>query len=386
MSTRLLPTTLLLCALSLNAPGRASAACPERSQWPTQGWSSRPLSTSPARAEALKAFEDYAFTLTGKDEERKGIRTDAVVIIHQGAVVYERYARGYAEGKRHLGWSMTKSAINALTGLAVERNLLSLDDGICEYVKPTREEACAITVRHLLEFASGLDWRETYEGQANQASSVLAMLYGEGQKDMVGFVTSHARRDAPGASWQYSSGDATLLAGVLDSAQRQVAGRDWPFLLLRDVLGMRTSVFERDGKGVPVGSSYLYATPRDWAKLGFLFLNDGCWENQRVLPEGWVAASTTPAEALKLKRVEWVDGDVNGRQLWLNRRVPGVQETLPWPHVPEGAYALRGHWGQSVTVIPSKDLVVVRVSDDREGGAFSLDTFLQRAMALVEAP
>lgn len=385
MSTRLLPTTLL-CALSLSAAGSASAACPERARWPTQGWSTRPLSPSPARAEALKAFEDYAFTLTGKDEERKGIRTDAVVLIHQGAVVYERYARGYAEGKRHLGWSMTKSAINALTGFAVSRGLLSLEDSICEYVKPTREEACAIKVRHLLEFASGLDWRETYEGQANQASSVLAMLYGEGQRDMVGFVTSHALRDAPGTSWQYSSGDATLLAGVLDAAQRRVAGRDWPFLLLRDVLGMRSTVFERDGQGVPVGSSYLYATPRDWAKLGFLFLNDGCWEGQRVLPEGWVADSTTPAEALKRKRVEWADGDVNGRQLWLNRRVPGVQETLPWPRVPEGAYALRGHWGQSVTVIPSKDLVVVRVSDDRESGAFSLDTFLARAMALVEAP
>jgi CubicO group peptidase (beta-lactamase class C family) len=301
-------------------------------------------------------------------------------------VVYERYARGYAEGKRHLGWSMTKSATNALTGYAVAHDVLKLDDSICKYVKPTREEACRITVRHLLEFASGLDWRETYEGQSNQASSVLAMLYGEGQKDMVAFITSHALRDAPGTSWQYSSGDATLLAGVLDAAQRQVAGRDWPFLLLRDLLGMGTAVFERDGKGVPVGSSYLYATPRDWAKLGFLFLNDGCWENKRVLPEGWVADSTTPSEPLKLKQIDREDGDVQGRQLWLNRRVPGVQETLPWPHVPEGAYALRGHWGQSVSVIPSKDLVVVRVADDRESGAFELDTFLERAMALVEAP
>lgn len=381
-----LPTTLLLCAAALSVAEPASAACPERSRWPTNGWTAKPLPTSPARAEALKSFEDYAFTLTGKDEERKGIRTDGVVIIHHGEVVYERYARGYAEGKRHLGWSMTKSATNALTGLAVAQGRLSLDDSICKYVKPTREEACGITVRHLLEFASGLDWRETYEGQSNQASSVLAMLYGEGQKDMVGFITSHALRDAPGTSWQYSSGDATLLAGVLDAAQRPVSGRDWPFLLLRDTLGMSTAAFERDGKGVPVGSSYLYATPRDWAKLGFFFLNDGCWDNQRVLPENWVADSTTPSEPLKLKQIDREDGDVQGRQLWLNRKVPGLQDTLPWPHVPEGAYALRGHWGQSVSVIPSKDLVVVRVADDRESGAFELDTFLERAMALVEAP
>ncbi len=384
MRTPLLPT--LLCAAALSASGPASAACPERAQWPTQGWTTKSLPPSPARAEALQALEDYAFTLTGKDEEREGIRTDAVVIIHRGEVVYERYARGYAEGKRHLGWSMSKSATNALTGFAVARGLLSLDDSLCKHVKPTREEACAITVRHLLEFASGLDWRETYEGQSNQASSVLAMLYGEGQRDMVGFITSHTLRDAPGTSWMYSSGDTTLLAGVLDGALRRVEGRDWPFVLLRDVLGMRTAVWERDGKGVPVGSSYLFATPRDWAKLGFFFLNDGCWENQRVLPEGWVADSTTPSEPLKLKRLGWVEGDVQGRQFWLNRKVPGVQETLPWPHVPEGAYALLGHWGQSVSVIPSKEVVVVRVSDDRRGGVFKLDTFLERALALVEAP
>lgn len=381
MNPRTLTKTLLLCA-ALGAARPAEAACPERSQWPTEGWPTRTLPAG--RAEALKDFEDYAFTLTGKDEERKGIRTDGVVIIHRGAVVYERYARGYAEGKRHLGWSMSKSAINALTGLAVARGALTLDDSICAHLKPARDEACAITVRHLLEFASGLDWRETYEGQSNQASSVLAMLYGEGQRDMVAFITSHALRDAPGTSWMYSSGDTTLLAGVLDASLTPRLGRNWPFVLLRDTLGMRSAVWERDGKGVPVGSSYLYATPRDWAKLGFFFLNDGCWENQRVLPEGWVAASTTPSEALQKKTVDREDGDVQGRQFWLNRRVPGVQETLPWPNVPEGAYALRGHWGQSVSVIPSMDLVVVRVADDRESGAFSLDAFLSRAMKLVE--
>ena len=381
MSTRLLTTTLLLCAVS-GAAVAAEAACPERSRWPTRDWPTRSLPEG--RAEALEAFEDYAFTLTGEDAERKGIRTDGVVIIHRGAVVYERYARGYAAGQRHLGWSMSKSAINALTGLAVGRGLLSLDDSLCKHVRPAREEACGVTVRHLLEFASGLDWRETYEGQSNQASSVLAMLYGEGQKDMVAFITSHALRDAPGTSWMYSSGDTTLLAGVLDGLLRPLQGRDWPFLLLRDTLGMRTASWERDGKGVPVGSSYLYATPRDWAKLGFFFLNDGCWENERVLPEGWVAASTTPSEALRLKAIARDDGEVQGRQLWLNRKVPGVQETLPWPSVPEGAYALRGHWGQSVSVIPSKDLVVVRLADDREKGAFSLDTFLKLAMPLVE--
>jgi CubicO group peptidase (beta-lactamase class C family) len=375
----LLPTLLLLAALP--PPASAQDACPQRSAWPTQDW---PTGALPAgRAEALKAFEDYAFTLTGQDAERKGIRTEGVVLIHRGVLVYERYARGFDAHKRHLGWSMSKSATNALTGLAVARGALALEDSICKYLKPSRQEACAITVRHLLEFGSGLDWRETYEGQSNQASSVLAMLYGEGSRDAVAFITSHALRDAPGTSWMYSSGDSTLLAGALDGALRPALGKDWAWPLLFDPLGMRSASWTRDAKGVLIGSSYLYATPRDWAKLGFLFLNDGCWENQRLLPEGWVAASTVPSEPFGRKRVDWRDGDVQGRQFWLNRRVPGIQETLPWPHVPEGAYALRGHWGQSVSVLPSHDLIVVRLADDRER-AFKLDTFLQLALALVE--
>ena len=127
----------------------------------------------------------------------------------------------------------------------------------------------------------------------------------------------------------------------------------------------------------------MHATPRDWAKLGFFFLNDGCWEAERLLPEGWMAASVTVSEPLKQKRIDWEDGDVQGRQFWLNRRVPGFQDEKPWPDVPEDAFAMRGHWSQSVTIIPSLDLVVVRMADDRNKG-FNFNTFLQRAIAVVE--
>jgi CubicO group peptidase (beta-lactamase class C family) len=373
-----LPWLVLLLTLSRGA----SAACPERAGWPTKGWLTAALPAG--REAALKAFEEYAFTLEGQDEERKGIRTDGVVIIHRGQLVYERYARGYEARHRHLGWSMTKSVTNALTGLAVAQGALTLDDPICKHVKATNEKACAITVRNLLEFGSGLDWQEGYEGGPLQTSSVLAMLYGEGRRDMVAFITSHALRDAPGTSWAYSSGDTTLLAGVVGAAMKPRLGDGWEWKLLFDPVGVHTAVMERDGKGVLVGSSLMHATPRDWAKLGFLFLNDGCWEGKRLLPEGWVAASVVVSEPLKGKRVDWDPGDVQGRQFWLNLRVPGIQDEKPWPHVPEDAYAMGGHWGQSVTIIPSLDMVVVRMADDRQPGAFNRDTFLARAIALVE--
>jgi CubicO group peptidase (beta-lactamase class C family) len=383
MSTGCSPLRLLLwLGVLLMVPRVAGAACPERATWPTQEWTTAAL--PPGREEALKAFEDYAFTLVGRDEERKGIRTDGVLIIHRGRLVYERYARGWDVSRRHLGWSMTKSVTNALTGVAVAQGALTVDDAICKHVKVTHPATCAITVRNLLEFGSGLDWKEGYEGGPLQSSSVLAMLYGEGRRDMVGFITSHALRDAPGTSWEYSSGDSTLLAGVVGAAMKPRLGEGWEWKLLMEPVGVRSAVLERDNRGVVVGSSWMHATPRDWAKLGFLYLNDGCWEGKRLLPEGWVAASVAVSEPLKGKRVDWDPGDVQGRQFWLNRRVPGVQEHKPWPNVPEDAYAMRGHWGQSVTIIPSLDMVVVRVSDDREPGAFSLDTFLARAIALVE--
>nr|WP_224372490.1 serine hydrolase [Hyalangium versicolor] len=371
---------LVLVAL-LTDPRLADAACPEREVWPTQDW---PTGALPAgREKALKAFEDYAFTLEGKDEERNGVRTDGVVIIHRGRLVYERYGRGFKADQRHLGWSMSKSVTNALTALAVAHGVLTLDDSICKHVKVTNEATCAITPRHLLEFGSGLDWKEGYEDNSLQTSSVLAMLYGVGRRDMVGFITSHALRDKPGTSWEYSSGDTTLLAGVVGAAMAPRFGERWEWKLLFDPVGVRSATFERDGKGVLVGSSLLHATPRDWAKLGYFFLNDGCWEGQRLLPEGWMAASVEPSEPLKQKRVDWDAGDVTGRSFWLNRPVPGFQDQRPWPDVPEDAFAMRGHWGQSVTIIPSLDLVVVRMSDDRKK-AFDLNTFLAHVIPLVE--
>ena len=375
---------VLLSAALLWAP-RARAVCPPTGgSWPTETWPEAKEEVAAVRAAQLQALEDYAFKLEGKDEERKGVRTDGMLLIHKGRVVYERYGRGFDANKRHLSWSVSKSFTSALVGIAVKRGALSLDDSLCEHVTVKPRDNCDITVRHLLEFASGLDWREQYEnGGGYQTSSVLAMLYGEGRRDMVSFISSHARQEVPGTSWRYSSGDTTLLAGVLDAALKPSLGRDWAWTLLFDVLGMKSATWERDGKGVVVGSSYLHATPRDLAKLGFFYLQDGCWEDEQVLPEGWVASSTQVSEPIKRKSHERGSDDVQGWQWWLNLPIPGVQDELPWPSVPAGTYAARGHWGQSITVIPSKDLVVVRTADDRDG-SFSFDTFLKLSIAVVE--
>jgi CubicO group peptidase (beta-lactamase class C family) len=382
---RLRGITPLFLATALVLAQPAQAECPTPStEWPTENWPDARAEVAVSSAAQIQALEDYAFTLQGKDEERKGVRTDGVVIIHKGRVVYERYGRGFDAGKRHLAWSVSKSFTSALVGIAVKREALKLDDSICQYVKAKRQDNCAITVQNLLEFASGLDWRENYEnGGTYQTSSVLAMLYGEGRRDMVSFITAHERSDEPGTSWRYSSGDTTLLAGVLDAALRPSLGKDWPWVLLLDKLGMKSATWERDGKGVVVGSSYLHATPRDLAKFGYFYLNNGCWAGEEVLPADWVMRSTQVSEPIQRKAHERGRDDVQGWQWWLNRPIANVQTELPFPSVPEGAYAARGHWGQSISIIPSKELIVVRTADDRDG-SFSLDTFLKLALAVVE--
>lgn len=363
----------------------AQETCPPRETWPTQAWPSRVDAVATARSAEIQALESFAFSLSGNDAERIGTRTDGVVIIQNGAVVYERYARGWTPEKRHLSWSVSKSFTNALTGIAVGRGALTLEDSICDHLSPSPGgEVCGIQVKHLLEFGSGLDWTETYEGQSNQVSSVLAMLYGVGRGDMARFVWSHPFRHPPGTSWAYSSGDSTLLMHVVGEALLRHSpelGPRFPWGLLLDRIGAGGVAWERDAQGTYVGSSYVHATPRDLARFGFLYLNDGCWAGERLLPQGWVGSSVVPSASFLTQRLYWEPGDVEGWQFWLNTPVPQVDIPTPWPDVPTDAYAARGHWGQSVTIIPSLDLIVVRVADDRDG-TFDFNRFVSLAIGV----
>jgi CubicO group peptidase (beta-lactamase class C family) len=362
----------------------AAAPCPLRASWPTDEWPDATQLVQATRGEAIRALEDFAFTLVGGDEERLGARTDAVVIVKDGALLYERYAREYTARMPHYAWSMTKSFTNALTGIAVLAGLVSLDDSICDHTVGVRLDHCKLSLRHLIEFASGMSWTESYEGRSNQVSSVLAMLYGEGHGDVVRFITSHEFRDEPGTTFMYSSGDSTLLSSAIDGPLRARHGEDYAWTTLFDKLGMTSAVFESDLADHPIGSSWLYATPRDFARFGWFLLSDGCWADERILPEGWVATSTTPSEPFKRRALDVEPDDVQGWQLWLNRIVPEAHvDTLPWPDVPDDAYAARGHWGQSITVVPSLGMVIVRLADDRDG-TFDFNGFLMRAIAVAQ--
>jgi CubicO group peptidase (beta-lactamase class C family) len=370
----------LVCSITQNA---IADPCPTRAQWPTGAWTLRVEEVAALRGAEIAALEQLAFTLTGTDAERTGIRTDAVVIVHQGAIFYERYARGWTADQPHFTWSVTKTLTNALTGIAQGAGLLDLNASICHYIRIPREDNCVISPLNLLEFSSGLDWNEVYEDESNQDSSVLAMLYGVGHRNAAMFIASHDRRDEPGTTFMYSSGDTTLLSRVVDSVLRPMYGEEYAWPLLFDRIGIDSATIERDINDGPIGSSFFYATPRDLAKFGFLYLNDGCWEDQRILPENWVLNSTSVSAPFRARPLEIDDDDVQGWQIWLNRPVPEQNITTPWPDVPEDAFAARGHWGQSITVIPSLDLVIVRLADDRNE-RIDFNEFLSRAIAVVQ--
>lgn len=375
-------TRLLICTACLLAASEAAAACPQDVVWPDPDWAEAPVLAGPA---AL-AFDEYLLTLVGADDERLGIRTDGVVIVHRGRIIHERYARGYGRDNRHLAWSVSKSFLNAMVGVGVLRGDLALDDSICDHYVAADDEVCEISVDDLLGWGSGLDWNEGYESEPYYLSSVIAMLYGVGVGDMAAFTAAQGLAVPPGTRYSYSSGDSTLLAAVLAGALGPSLADSFPWDFVFDPIGMDSAVFERDRAGTFVGSSYVYATPRDLARFGYLFLRDGCWAGERLLPEGWVALSTEPNPSfLAGDNDEWAASRdaVPGRHWWLGLPLPDRMHESVWPSAPPDTFAAEGHWGQSIHIIPSADLVIVRTADDRDTTAVDDDRFLALALALA---
>ena len=346
-------------------------------------WMDKTSETAQAKSAEIVALEEYAFTLTGADTDRLGIRTDGLLVVQHGNVLYEKYARGFTAQNKHLQWSVTKSINSALLGRAVQENLLDIDASICTYYGDVPVENCAISAKNLVTFSSGLDWTESYEGKSNQASSVLAMLYGIGSQDMAGFVAGHARRDEPGSVVSYSTGDATLLSAVIGEAVSTEFGAQYPWTMLFEPLGISAS-YERDAKGTYVGGSYAYLTPRDMLRFGQLYLEDGCVQGERILPEGWVAQSTTPSEFF-LEGDPCCEDDPVGFSWWLNVDVPERNTERPYPDLPTDLYYASGHWGQTILVIPSWDVIIVRTADDRDG-SWDFNKGMSLALQLAEQP
>lgn len=261
----------------------------------------------------------------------------AFVVLHKGGIVAERYGEGIGPDTQLLSWSMGKSFTNALVGIMALDSLVDINAPM-DIPQWQGDGRAAITLNNLMQMQSGLQWNEDYGNR----SDVNVMLHCE--KDMGLYALDKPLEHEPGTYWYYSSGSTNIVMRYL----RGKFGSDAEFLgyireRLFKPLHISGAHFEPDMSGTPVGSSYLYVTARDFARFGELFLEDGCVGGERILPEGWVDYTVTPASASEGKY---------GAFFWLNRN-------HYMPDVPEDTFSCNGHDGQQIYIIPSKELVVV---------------------------
>lgn len=317
---------------------------PDGLPWPTEAWPTGPVpdhvTLEPLLVEVM-------------DPDGPMARTRATVVVHRGRLVAERYGDrtdvwGQVTGDPVdastplTSWSMAKSMLHAVVGMLVAEGRLDLDAAADVASWDADDPRSAITLQQLLEMRDGLAFQEDYDAEST-SSDVVEMLFGSGSDDVAGYAASRPPAHEPGAVFNYSSGTSNIISGIVRDA---LGGRDAYRSFLHERLftpiGMRTADPRFDDAGTWIASSYVWATARDMARFGYLYLRDGVWDGERLLPEGWVdharrARSHDPEDDRLYGAHWWVTGDEFGT-FWAN-----------------------GYEGQSIMVCPTLDLVVVRL-------------------------
>ena len=319
--------------------------------FPTLQW---PKGDAPAAAApVIQAQFDKAF---GGQIKEIG-ETRAVIIVQGGRIVAERYGTGFDASSKLISWSMAKSVTAALVGIAIGDGKLKLDDPLNEPMWDDGDPRRDITIRQALHMSDGLRWREDGYDDPIQ-NDAAKMLFGPGRENIVEYVADRPREFPPGEKWRYSSGTTNLISAALGRAVaprniRDATGqeglRNFMYDRLFRPIGMTNTAAEFDLAGNFYASSLIQATAQDFARFGLLHLRDGVWDGKRILPEGYVDFVRTPATA---------DGaTAYGAHWWLS--LPNKAGTLK--DGPYDSFEATGFQGQLIAVIPSKDLVIVRL-------------------------
>jgi CubicO group peptidase (beta-lactamase class C family) len=312
--------------------------------WPTQTWPRAELDPRVDRV-ALEKLLDHAFARPEPDDLE---RTHAVVIAQRGAIVAERYGEGARPDDAFRSWSMAKSITNALIGILVQQGRLDVLAPIPVREWATDDPRSRITIDQMLRMVDGLRFREaehlgggSVRYYPEEESDVIPMLFGAGRSDVAGFAATLPYLAEPETRWNYNSGASNLLSRLVSDTVGGGPDGMRAFMQgeLFDRLGMKSASPTFDEAGNFIGSSHCACSALDFARFGSLYLRDGIWEGERILPEGWVDYSRTGSPASE---------GLYGAHFWV---IPGRL----------GTFSCQGAWGQRILIVPKLDLVIVRL-------------------------
>ncbi|RJF85834.1 serine hydrolase domain-containing protein [Sphingomonas cavernae] len=309
---------------------------------------------TPARlaAVAQRAFDEKSYG-TGT--------TTGLVVVRNGRIIAENYADGFGPKVSQRTWSVAKSLTGTLIGAAVQRGLLSADQksGVPEW-QTDGDPRRNITIDQLLRMASGL--------HSETAGNRTDALY-FGGTTVTQEVTAWPLDAMPGTRFRYANNDIVLVMRALRAKAGDEVYATFPQTELFDKIGMTRTVAETDWQGNFILSSQVWSTARDLARFGLLYLNDGVWNDERILPEGWVKYVTTPSGPQP-------EGEFGyGATFWLMSKSPGV---------PADTFAAFGNRGQYVVIVPSRKVVIVRRGEDPAGARFDIAQFTADVLAALE--
>lgn len=323
-------------------PARVASALPDAvsTPWPMGDRDATALPPGVDTAKVRMAVE-AAF------EHPEGL-TAAFLVVHKGRIIAERYAQGAHRDMQLESWSMGKSIMGTLIGRLIQLGAFRLEDRapVPEWRKTPGDPRAAIHIMDLMRMSSGLRFsRGSPDDLPGYHDHDLVYT---GAIDAYDFAATRPQQYPPNTHGKYRNDNVMLLGLIARDAIRE-RGEEyltWPQKHLFDRIGIRRQVLETDPYGNFLISGYDYGTARNWARLGMLYLNDGVWNGERLLPEGFVKFVSTPAPA-------WPDSAYGG-MVWVN--AGGA-----WPNLPRDAFAFRGAGGQDTYIIPSKDMVIVRM-------------------------
>jgi len=332
-----LGSTLINADFDISKPYEIPKRTKINNNFPFPYGNSEPNDTVFSNIDYEKLEKAVANAFDKKGEQNK--RTRSVLVIYKDKIIAEKYDTGFDKNSKILGWSMTKSITATLFGILQKQGKIDINKPapIAEWANDNRAK---ITINDLLHMNSGLKWEEDY----TKISDVTQMLFLDA--DMTKSQVDKPLVGKPNATWNYSSGTTNLLSGILRKQfKTHQEYLDFWYSDLIDKIGMNSMLVETDMAGNYVGSSYGWATTRDWGKFGLLYLHQGNWNGEQIFDESWAKYVATPTNGSKADY---------GAHFWLNA---GGK----FPDVPKDMFYCSGYQGQMVAIFPSHDLVIVRL-------------------------